>query len=47
MVDAGDVPLDQAWIDAGEWTVEIADRTYPARASLRPLYDPKNERIKM
>ena len=26
---------------------EIADRTYPARASLRPLYDPKNERIRM
>ena len=47
MIDAGDVPLDQAWIDAGRWTVEIAERLYPATASLRPLYDPKNERIKM
>ncbi|MEV0456024.1 GcvT family protein [Catellatospora methionotrophica] len=46
MIDA-DVPLDQAWIDAGSWTVEIAERTYPAKASLRPLYDPKNERIKI
>ncbi|MEU7821976.1 FAD-dependent oxidoreductase [Catellatospora sp. NPDC049133] len=47
MIDAGDVPLDQAWIDAGTWTVEIAERVYPAIASLRPLYDPKNERIKL
>ncbi|MFD0596250.1 glycine cleavage T C-terminal barrel domain-containing protein [Catellatospora coxensis] len=47
MIDAGDVPLDQAWIDAGRWTVEIAERVYPATASLRPLYDPKNERIKL
>ncbi|MEV4413475.1 FAD-dependent oxidoreductase [Catellatospora sp. NPDC049609] len=47
MIDAGETPLDQAWIDAGTWTVEIADRTYPATASLRPLYDPKNDRIRM
>ncbi|MEZ5114973.1 MAG: FAD-dependent oxidoreductase [Candidatus Nanopelagicales bacterium] len=46
MVDAGDAALDQAWIDAGEWSVDIAGRTWPARASLRPLYDPRNERIR-
>lgn len=46
MVDAGQ-PLDQAWIDAGEWTVEIGGSTYPAVVSLRPLYDPANARIKM
>jgi 4-methylaminobutanoate oxidase (formaldehyde-forming) len=45
MIDAKQ-PLDQAWIDAGSWEVEIAGRRYPARASSRPLYDPKNERIK-
>jgi 4-methylaminobutanoate oxidase (formaldehyde-forming) len=45
MIDAGE-PLDQAWIDAGEWTVEIAGATFPAVASLRPLYDPRNEKIK-
>jgi glycine cleavage system aminomethyltransferase T/glycine/D-amino acid oxidase-like deaminating enzyme len=39
-------PLNQAWIDAGEWTVEIADGVYPAKASLRPLFDPTNEKIK-
>ena len=47
MVSAGDgTPVDGSWLDSGEWTVEIAERTYPARASLRPLYDPKNERIR-
>ncbi len=39
-------PLDQAWIDGGEWTIEVAERTYPVKASLRPLFDPKNEKIK-
>jgi 4-methylaminobutanoate oxidase (formaldehyde-forming) len=39
-------PLDQAWIDGGDWTIEVADRTYPVKASLRPLFDPKNEKIK-
>jgi 4-methylaminobutanoate oxidase (formaldehyde-forming) len=39
--------IDQSWLDNGGWTVEIADRTYPARVSLRPLYDPRNERIRM
>jgi 4-methylaminobutanoate oxidase (formaldehyde-forming) len=45
MVDAGE-PLTPAWVDAGEWTVEIAGTSYPAVASLRPLYDPANERIR-
>ena len=48
MIDAGDgVALDQKWIDAAEWEVEIADRRYPAIASLRPLYDPENKRVKL
>jgi len=46
MIDAGDAALDQAWIDAGRWEVDIAGRRYPAAASLRPLFDPANERIK-
>ena len=28
------------------WEIEIADVRYQAMASLRPLYDPKMERIK-
>jgi 4-methylaminobutanoate oxidase (formaldehyde-forming) len=46
MIEAGE-PVDQAWLDAGEWTVEIGAGAYPARVSLRPMYDPKNERIRM
>jgi heterotetrameric sarcosine oxidase gamma subunit len=46
MVDAGR-PLNQAWLDAGEWAVEIGGSTYPAVVSLRPLYDPANARIRM
>jgi 4-methylaminobutanoate oxidase (formaldehyde-forming) len=45
MIEAGE-PLDQAWIDAGTWEVEVADTRYPALVSLAPLYDPKNARIK-
>jgi glycine cleavage system aminomethyltransferase T/glycine/D-amino acid oxidase-like deaminating enzyme len=46
MIEAAE-PITQAWIDAGRWTVEIADRHHPATASLRPLFDPKNEKIKL
>lgn len=45
MIDAGE-PLTKAWIDAGKWEVDIGGTRYPAVASLRPLYDPGNERIK-
>jgi len=47
MISSDDGPLDAAWIEAGEWTVEIADGIHPAKASLRPLYDPTNARIKL
>jgi 4-methylaminobutanoate oxidase (formaldehyde-forming) len=46
MIEAGQ-PVTQDYLDSGEWTVEIGPSTYPARVSLRPLYDPRNERIKM
>lgn len=45
MVEAGE-PVDQDYLDRGSWEVEIADRRYPAIASLRPLYDPDMKRIK-
>ena len=41
-----DVPIDNAWISSGTWTVEIADKQWSCSASLRPLYDPANEKIK-
>jgi 4-methylaminobutanoate oxidase (formaldehyde-forming) len=46
MVDAGREPLDQSWIDSGDWSVEIGASVHPATVSLRPLYDPRNERIR-
>ena len=33
-------------VDADAYEIEVAGIRYPAAASLRPLYDPKNERIK-
>jgi 4-methylaminobutanoate oxidase (formaldehyde-forming) len=46
MIDA-DEPIDQAYLDAGEWTVQIGAEVYPAVASLRPMYDPGNKRIRI
>ncbi len=46
MIDGGGEVIDQAHLDSGTWEVEIANRRYPARASLKPLYDPEMKRIK-
>jgi len=45
MIDAGQ-PLDAKWIEAGTWQVDIAGTLYPAIASLKPLFDPENKKIK-
>ena len=34
-----------AWIDSGEWSIEVVGIRYPARVQLAPLYDPGRERI--
>ena len=41
-----DEPLTAKIINAGNWEVDIAGKRVQAQASLRPLYDPKMERIK-
>jgi 4-methylaminobutanoate oxidase (formaldehyde-forming) len=46
MVSRADGPVDQSWLDSGEWTVEVAGVRYPAVVSLKPLYDPGNVRIR-
>jgi glycine cleavage system aminomethyltransferase T len=46
MIEAEE-PIDQKYLNAGQWTVRIAGTDYPAVASLRPLYDPASERIRM
>ena len=45
MVEAEE-PVTQAYLDDARVDVEIAGARYPAVASIRPLYDPKMERIK-
>jgi len=40
-------PIKKSFIEEGDWCVEIGNELYPCSVSLRPLYDPKNERIKM
>jgi hypothetical protein len=38
--------LDQAWLDAGRWEVDVAGELQRASVSLRPLYDPRSERVR-
>jgi 4-methylaminobutanoate oxidase (formaldehyde-forming) len=45
MIEAGQ-PINKAYIQDGEWEIDIAGRRYPAEVSIRPMYDPKMERIK-
>ncbi len=45
MIDAGE-PINKAYIQDGAWEVDIAGSRYPAEVSLRPMYDPKMDRIK-
>ena len=45
MLEAGE-PLTADWIKAGTWTVDVAGTQHEAVVSLRPMYDPTNERIK-
>ncbi len=34
------------FINSGTYEIEVAGKLYPARASLRPMYDPKSERVR-
>ena len=45
MVEA-DEPIKADWISSGKWEVDIAGTRYPATASLKPMYDATNEKIK-
>jgi 4-methylaminobutanoate oxidase (formaldehyde-forming) len=39
--------IDPKWIEAGTWEVDIANTIYPAVASLKPLFDPENKKVKL
>ncbi|MEX2482218.1 MAG: FAD-dependent oxidoreductase [Gammaproteobacteria bacterium] len=38
--------VTKEYLEAGEWVIEQADRSYRAQASLSPLYDPKSLRAR-
>jgi len=44
---ANDEDVSDEFIDSGNYEIEIAGERYPASASLKPMYDPKNERIRI
>ncbi len=37
---------DAGFVGSGRYEIEVAGERFPAAASLRPLYDPKSERVK-
>ncbi len=48
MIDDGGsgLPVDATFVNTGTWEVDVAGTRYPAKASLRPLFDPDNAKIK-
>jgi len=42
----GGDPVDAAYLDEGSWEVDIAGRVYPAKVSLKPMYDPGMKKIR-
>jgi 4-methylaminobutanoate oxidase (formaldehyde-forming) len=41
-----DEPVTQGYLDAGTWEIDIAGSRHRAVASIRPMYDPENARIR-
>ena len=39
-------PVDDAYLQEGEWEVDIAGNIYPAEVSLRPMYDPGMKKVR-
>jgi len=34
------------FVNSGSYEIDIAGERHPAKASLTPMYDPKNERVR-
>jgi 4-methylaminobutanoate oxidase (formaldehyde-forming) len=45
MIETGE-PITPEVITTGTWEIDVAGTRYPAVASLRPMYDPDNARIR-
>lgn len=39
--------VNKDFLEKGVWEIEISGKKYPCKASLRPLYDPDNKKIKI
>ena len=46
MIDGGD-PITPDYIDDATWELDIAGTRWPATVSLRPMYDPRSERVRV
>jgi 4-methylaminobutanoate oxidase (formaldehyde-forming) len=46
MVDRGQ-PVTAGWVESGSWQVDVAGRRHDAVASLRAMFDPGNDRIRL
>jgi 4-methylaminobutanoate oxidase (formaldehyde-forming) len=46
MIEGGAEVVDQKYLDAGTWELEINGKRYPAVASMKPLYDPEMKKVK-
>jgi glycine cleavage system aminomethyltransferase T len=38
--------VDQAWLDRRQFVVEVGGESIPVKASLKPFYDPKGDRLR-
>jgi len=41
-----DDAIDQAWLDAGQWAIDVGGTRIPAKATLRAAYDPSGVRMR-
>ncbi len=42
-----EAPVDAEWVKNASYAVEVAGVRYPVTVSLRPMYDPANERVRL
>ena len=45
MIEPGEA-VTAAYLDQGQWEIDIAGKRFPCRCSLKPLYDPEMNRIR-
>ncbi len=46
-VSGGGSVVDADWLASGTWEVDVAGVRHPIEVSLRPMYDPRSERIRV